>query len=74
MTEGTDIPNVDCVLIARPTQSPGLFTQMIGRGMRLAEGKKNCLVLDFVDGYRKIPDIVTVPTLLGFTPDTELKG
>jgi DNA repair protein RadD len=47
LTVGFDAPNVDCVAILRATLSPGLFYQMVGRGFRLAEGKQDCLVLDF---------------------------
>ncbi|RKP06080.1 P-loop containing nucleoside triphosphate hydrolase protein, partial [Thamnocephalis sphaerospora] len=45
--EGTDIPRVDCIILARPTRSAGLVQQMIGRGMRTSAEKKDCLVLDF---------------------------
>lgn len=47
LTEGWDCPSVSCVLIARPTQSKGLFQQMAGRGLRLFPNKNDCLVLDF---------------------------
>ena len=47
LTEGFDAPAVDCVVMLRPTLSPGLFYQAVGRGFRLHPGKKNCLVLDF---------------------------
>jgi DNA repair protein RadD len=47
LTTGFDAPNVDCVAMLRPTLSPGLYYQMVGRGFRLAEGKSDCLVLDF---------------------------
>ncbi len=47
LTTGFDAPNVDCVAILRPTLSPGLFYQMVGRGFRLHPGKADCLVLDF---------------------------
>ncbi|GAB4240840.1 MAG: hypothetical protein OHK0028_19090 [Deltaproteobacteria bacterium] len=47
LTTGFDAPNVDCVAMLRPTLSPGLYYQMVGRGFRLAPGKENCLVLDF---------------------------
>ena len=47
LTTGFDAPNVDCVAMLRPTMSPGLYYQMVGRGFRLAEGKADCLVLDF---------------------------
>lgn len=47
LTTGFDAPNIDCVAMVRPTLSPGLYYQMVGRGFRLHEGKKDCLVLDF---------------------------
>jgi hypothetical protein len=46
--EGVDIPVVDTLLLLRPTQSPVLFQQQIGRGLRLSSGKESCLILDFV--------------------------
>ena len=69
LTEGTDIPCVDCILLARPTKSNTLFQQMFGRGLRLYEGKKDCLLIDFVDNFKRSgPDgLVTVPTLLGLS-------
>jgi len=45
LTEGFDEPRVSCVLIARPTTSATLFTQMVGRGLRLYPGKPDCLLL-----------------------------
>ena len=47
LTTGFDAPITDMLVFLRPTQSPGLYVQMCGRGMRLAENKKDCLVLDF---------------------------
>ncbi len=47
-TEGTDLPMTSCVVIARPTQNPALFVQMVGRGLRLFPGKTDCVVLDVV--------------------------
>lgn len=47
LTTGFDAPNIDCVAMLRPTLSPGLYYQMVGRGFRLCEGKGDCLVLDF---------------------------
>jgi len=47
LTTGFDAPNIDCVALLRPTNSPGLYYQMVGRGFRLCEGKTDCLVLDF---------------------------
>ena len=65
-TEGTDIPNIDCVLLARPTKSRNLLVQMIGRGMRLYPGKENCHVIDMVSSLET--GIVTTPTLFGLDP------
>lgn len=50
--EGVDLPMVDTLLLLRPTQSPVLFQQQIGRGLRLAPDKESCLVLDFVGQHR----------------------
>ena len=47
LTEGFDAPGVDCVVLGRPTQSAGLYYQMVGRGFRLAPGKADCLILDY---------------------------
>ncbi len=47
LTTGFDAPNVDCVVLLRPTESVGLYQQMVGRGLRLAPGKNDCLVLDY---------------------------
>jgi len=65
-TEGTDIPNIDCVVMARPTQSRNLLVQMIGRGLRLHPGKKDCHVIDMVASLKT--GIVTSPTLFGLDP------
>jgi len=50
--EGVDLPDVDTLIMLRPTQSPVLFQQQIGRGLRLAPRKESCLVLDFVGQHR----------------------
>lgn len=47
LTKGFNVREIDLIGLFRPTLSPGLFIQMIGRGTRTAEGKSNCLVLDF---------------------------
>jgi superfamily II DNA or RNA helicase len=51
--EGIDIPNVDTLLLLRPTDSPTLFLQQLGRGLRKTVGKSVCTVLDFVGTHRK---------------------
>ena len=60
LTTGFDAPHVDLIAVLRPTESVGLYQQIIGRGLRLSEGKADCLVLDYAgnrhDLYR--PHIV----------------
>ena len=51
--EGVDLPFVNTLLLLRPTQSPVLFQQQIGRGLRLHSSKESCLILDFVGRYRE---------------------
>lgn len=63
-TEGTDIPRVETVIIARPTQSDGLYTQMVGRGLRLYPGKQRLTLIDCVGATGKA-SLCTAPTLLG---------
>ncbi len=47
LTTGFDAPNIDLIALLRPTLSPGLYYQMVGRGFRTFEGKKDCIVLDY---------------------------
>jgi DNA repair protein RadD len=47
LTTGFDAPHVDLIAILRPTESQSLYQQIVGRGLRLAEGKKDCLILDY---------------------------
>lgn len=51
--EGVDIPNVTTLLLLRPTESPVLFLQQLGRGLRKSEGKVACTVLDFIGQHRR---------------------
>jgi len=48
LTEGWDCPSVDCVVVLRPTKVRALYSQMVGRGTRLCDGKENLLLLDFL--------------------------
>ncbi len=50
--EGADIPEIDTVMFLRPTESMTVFIQQLGRGLRLSEGKKELMVLDFIGNYR----------------------
>jgi DNA repair protein RadD len=53
LTTGFNAPNVDLIALLRATCSPGLLVQMCGRGMRNAEGKRDCLVLDFGGNFER---------------------
>lgn len=65
-TEGLDLPDIEIILNLRPTRSKQLFTQILGRGLRLAPLKKECLLLDFSD---KAHSLCTLNTL--FPEDKE---
>jgi ATP-dependent helicase IRC3 len=73
MTEGTDIPNIDAIIMARPTQSSLLYQQCLGRGTRLFDGKIDCLVVDTVDASSG-KNLMTVPSLFGLEPNFDAKG
>lgn len=64
LTEGYDEPRVDCIVVARPTRSRALYTQMVGRGLRRHPEKVDCLVLDVV-GATAEHSLITVPSLFG---------
>lgn len=64
LTEGYDSPSVSCVAVARPTKSRSLYTQMVGRGLRLSPGKADCLILDFGGCSRRL-DLVGPEDILG---------
>ena len=51
--EGVDIPSVDMVMFLRPTESPIVFLQQLGRGLRKSKGKEYLNVLDFIGNYEK---------------------
>ncbi len=67
--EGVDIPTVDTLLFVRPTESIAVFTQQIGRGLRVAEGKSHCVIIDFIGNYRNADR-----KLLVFKPELLEKG
>lgn len=68
-TEGTDIPRVETVIIARPTQSESLYAQMVGRGLRLWPGKERLTLVDCV-GITGKRSLCTAPSLLGIDMET----
>ena len=53
LNEGVDIVEVNQVIMLRPTQSPIVFIQQLGRGLRKAEGKEYVVILDFIGNYEK---------------------
>lgn len=86
LTEGYDDPNLGCIILARPTKSSVLFTQMVGRGTRLQEGcdnllivpkdspwKRDCIIIDVVDTSSR-HSLITLPTLMGMAAGVDLKG
>lgn len=68
-TEGTDIPRVETVIVARPTQSDSLYSQMVGRGLRLYPGKERLTLIDCV-GVTGKASLCTAPSLLGIDMDS----
>lgn len=57
LTTGFDFPGIDLIVMLRPTQSPSLWVQMLGRGTRPSLGKANCLVLDFAGNTKRLGPI-----------------
>jgi DNA repair protein RadD len=60
LTIGFDFPALDTIIIARPTMSLSLYMQMIGRGIRLSEGKVDCAVVDMCGNYNRFGEIETI--------------
>jgi DNA repair protein RadD len=60
LSTGFDVPDVDCIIWCRPTKSPVLYVQGFGRGVRIAHGKTDCLVLDFTDTVARMGPIDTI--------------
>lgn len=68
LTEGFDEPSIDGIILARPTVSKSLFLQMIGRGIRIFPGKKNCKILDIVDNHKLLSGFHHISTNLDIEP------
>ena len=72
LTEGFDYPEISCLVMARPTQSPSLYTQMLGRGLRVLDGKEDCIIIDFT-GHPIMDDEpspnITLPDIMGIKGD-----
>lgn len=60
LTTGFDAPGLDMIALLRPTLSPGLLVQMLGRGTRLASGKTDCLILDYTGTIRRLGPVDTL--------------
>lgn len=71
--EGVDMPWLDTLLFLRPTSSPMIFLQQLGRGLRLDEGKHSCLVLDFIGQHRREFRFDRLLTAVTGIPRGELK-
>lgn len=72
LTEGFDSPRVSCISLARMTKSRALYTQMAGRGLRIAPGKDDCLLVDFV-GNSGRHQLISALDILGGTHDEATK-
>ena len=73
LTEGFDEPSIEAIILAKPTRSSLLYTQIVGRGTRLFEGKEHCMIIDIADTTRgKKP--IGLPTLLGMPAEFDLQG
>ena len=57
LTTGFDDPEIDLIALLRPTQSPVIHVQTIGRGLRISEGKKHCMILDFAGNTKRLGPI-----------------
>lgn len=71
LIEGFDAPHTACIIMARPTKSPVLYPQAIGRGLRLHPAKKDCCVLDIVD---MCSQAITLPQLFRLPEALQLQG
>lgn len=68
--EGVDLPEIDLVMMLRPTESPTIFLQQLGRGLRKAENKPYLTVPDFIGNYRnanRIPELLSDKKILSYT-------
>jgi DNA repair protein RadD len=60
LTTGFDHPELDCIVMIRPTRSIALYYQMLGRGVRKAEGKVDCKVIDLSSNVKNLGKIETI--------------
>lgn len=69
LTIGFDHPALDCIILIRPTKSLLLYVQMLGRGLRIAEGKTHCTVIDWSNTVEKVGPVETVELRLQKFPE-----
>lgn len=74
LTEGFDAPETSCIVLARPTTSHLVITQMVGRGLRLAPEKSDCVVLDIADTVGRIAPVGAASALAGIPPQFAASG
>lgn len=60
LTTGFDHPELDCIVLLRPTRSLALYMQMLGRGVRLAEGKTHCTIVDWTNTVEQLGCVESV--------------
>jgi superfamily II DNA or RNA helicase len=72
LIEGFDFPAIAALVIARPTRSPSFYIQMLGRGMRTAPGKQDCLVIDVMSNNPDLSHQVVLPQILGVSTHQEI--
>lgn len=74
LTTGFDHPALDCIILIRPTRSLLLYYQMLGRGVRISEGKDHCMIIDFSGSLKSMGKISTIkltkPYLWELTTET----
>lgn len=69
---GIDVPSISCVGLARPTHSEILYVQQVGRGLRPAPNKTDCIIIDYADNYSR-HDLVTIDRQPVLTPKNKTK-
>lgn len=60
LTTGFDHPELDCIVLLRPTRSLALYYQMLGRGVRIADGKTECTIIDFTNSVEKLGTVESI--------------
>ncbi len=72
LSEGADLPFVECLLFLRPTESPRLFYQQLGRGLRRYPGKLHCTVIDFIGNFKNAYKLIEYQSLFSDEEDRDV--